>query len=264
MTFAEKYPDLKLRLISGAVLILVGGTALYLGGSVFLIAFILLAGVMAWEVVALDEKQSSLNYVIAALMAGSVVLYDRVGLSAGLIGLLATIVAYQVALKPKDFILRAVVFASIFLGIVGLIKLRLEVGLIAIVWILLCVIASDVGGYFAGRTFGGPKLWPAVSPKKTWSGTVGGWVLAACVGMYFSQYYPASPSTFAFYGIVIAIFAQAGDLSESVLKRRAGVKDSSNLIPGHGGFLDRFDGVIGASLLVFLMFVFGASGVFLG
>ena len=107
-------------------------------------------------------------------------------------------------------------------------------------------------GYFAGRSLGGPKFWPAISPKKTWSGTVAGWVGAALVGLGFVVF------TGAGWGLIVlsplvSFAGQMGDIAESWIKRRTGVKDSSRLIPGHGGVLDRFDALIGAVVLVMLL-----------
>jgi phosphatidate cytidylyltransferase len=96
---------------------------------------------------------------------------------------------------------------------------------------------------------GGPKLWPRVSPKKTWSGTVAGWVGATVVAILFAG---ATNAGFGLIGVSIAVSmaSQIGDIAESAIKRRSGVKDSSNLIPGHGGLLDRFDGMLGAAVFI--------------
>ncbi len=119
------------------------------------------------------------------------------------------------------------------------------------VWLVLVVVASDIMGYFAGRMLGGPKFWPRVSPKKTWSGTVAGWVGAAAVGLVLVVMGHAGPAIVVLSPLV-ALAGQMGDIVESLLKRRAGVKDASRLIPGHGGVLDRFDALIGAVLAVWL------------
>ncbi len=123
-------------------------------------------------------------------------------------------------------------------------------GFLSIIWAAMVVIAADVGGYFAGRTIGGPKLWPAVSPNKTWAGLLGGIALAFLVGGMFSG---ATTGTY-FYQVctvsaLAALLAQAGDLAESALKRHFGVKDAGTLIPGHGGLLDRLDGHMAAILV---------------
>lgn len=127
-------------------------------------------------------------------------------------------------------------------------------GLVSILWAALVVIAADVGGYFAGRIIGGPKLWPAVSPKKTWAGLGGGVVLAFLVGGIFSwattgTYFPQVCAV----SVVAAVLSQGGDLAESALKRHFGVKDAGALIPGHGGVLDRLDGHMAAILVAALV-----------
>jgi phosphatidate cytidylyltransferase len=137
-------------------------------------------------------------------------------------------------------------------GMMMLITLRAQSALLAVVPIIL-VIAVDVGAYFAGRTFGGPKIAPRISPSKTWAGLVGGAVAATLVMLFglaphiWTKFGPdiiefAAPS--AATGIFVAVIAQSGDFFESWMKRRAGVKDSGNLIPGHGGLFDRVDGLL--------------------
>jgi phosphatidate cytidylyltransferase len=123
-------------------------------------------------------------------------------------------------------------------------------GIAALILVLLVVWATDIGGYFAGRGVGGPKLWPRVSPKKTWSGFIGGTVsgallataVAAAAGL------SALPTLFLL-AFVLAAASQGGDLLESSLKRHFGAKDASSLIPGHGGVMDRLDGFVAAALL---------------
>ncbi|MBT0668061.1 phosphatidate cytidylyltransferase [Novosphingobium profundi] len=154
--------------------------------------------------------------------------------------------------------------------------------------VMLCVIAVDVGAYFAGRTFGGPKIAPAISPSKTWSGLVGGCTGAtlvlfgavmlwhrgslaisassdpaahqACFGSQPCWYLTANPvALFAqclLFGIILAVCAQGGDFLESWMKRRAGLKDSGNLIPGHGGLFDRVDGLLAVLFVLALMILF--------
>lgn len=123
-----------------------------------------------------------------------------------------------------------------------------------LIWIMACVWATDIGAYFVGSLAGGAKLAPSISPSKTWSGLVGGmaWaaVASALVGWVFGQ---GETVMLAAVGAVLAIVAQAGDLLESAAKRRAGVKDSGRLIPGHGGVLDRVDGLIAVLVAVALM-----------
>ena len=134
----------------------------------------------------------------------------------------------------------------------GMAHVRDDLGFGWMVWLVLVVVVTDVAGYFAGRIIGGPKFWPAVSPKKTWAGTSAGWVAAAVVGVGFGIGSGAT-GALVLASVVISFASQMGDIAESAIKRRVGVKDSSNLIPGHGGLLDRFDGMLGASLALLVL-----------
>jgi len=131
-------------------------------------------------------------------------------------------------------------------------------GLIMILLIFVIVWGTDIGAYFAGRTFGGPKLAPAISPKKTWSGFFGG-LIASIIGTmillnYTSTLVLSSPLIIA---AVLSVFSQLGDLFESWIKRRFDVKDSGQLIPGHGGIMDRVDGLIVAAVAFYVLILMG-------
>jgi len=128
-----------------------------------------------------------------------------------------------------------------------------------ILWIVACVWATDIGAYFIGSYAGGARLAPSISPSKTWSGLVGGASATAVVSALCGLAVGAGETlTLALTGVGIALVAQAGDLLESAQKRQAGVKDSGRLIPGHGGILDRIDGLIAA--LVFISLIRLATG----
>jgi len=129
-----------------------------------------------------------------------------------------------------------------------------ELGFACVLWLLLIVWTTDTAAYFTGRTLGGPKLAPSVSPKKTWSGACGGVIGAALVGYVFSLIWGLpSPGVVGLVSAVVSVIGQIGDLVESAFKRRFGVKDSGTLIPGHGGALDRMDSLITASLAAWLI-----------
>src|SRR6185369_2236473 len=123
--------------------------------------------------------------------------------------------------------------------------------------------ATDTGGYFAGRGLGGPKLWPKVSPKKTWAGAVGGFVASLAVAIGIEVFVPVRTVPLLVLGASLSMVAQLGDLFESAVKRHFGVKDSSRIIPGHGGLLDRLDGFVAAIILaaIFGLLRGGADGV---
>lgn len=122
-----------------------------------------------------------------------------------------------------------------------------------LLWVCCVVWATDIGAYFAGSLFGGPKICPSISPKKTWSGLLGGMLLAFAVSCLFGTLLPRHPLILlAISAPVLAVIAQLGDFFESWMKRYFGVKDSGNLIPGHGGILDRIDGLAPVAVVVAL------------
>jgi phosphatidate cytidylyltransferase len=136
-------------------------------------------------------------------------------------------------------------------------------GFAALILVLLVVWVTDIGGYFAGRGIGGPKLWPRVSPKKTWAGAIGGFALSLVVAGGFAASGLGKAGPLLLLAAVLSIASQLGDLFESAVKRRFGVKDSSQIIPGHGGLLDRLDGFVAAVVLaaIFGFLRAGADGV---
>lgn len=180
-------------------------------------------------------------------------------LAAGLIGEWAKLVFLFV----QSAIQRSLWIAAglIYIGIAVWTLLRLRDQYLAIaIYPVAVVIATDVGAYFAGRTVGGPKIAPRISPSKTWSGLIGGMVLAAIISAISTEwivlddsYQVALMGIFIVVGAILAVCAQAGDFLESWMKRRAGVKDSGTLIPGHGGLLDRMDGLLS------VLFVYGTA-----
>ena len=152
-----------------------------------------------------------------------------------------------------------------------LVRRDVEMGFVALLLVLAVVWASDIGGYFAGRGIGGPKLWPKVSPKKTWAGAIGGFTASLAVALLVAIFDPhrgdpllaLRTGPLLALAAVLSIAAQFGDLFESAVKRRFGVKDSSHLIPGHGGLMDRLDGFIAAIVLAAILGVLrgGADGI---
>ncbi|OKO78608.1 phosphatidate cytidylyltransferase [Bradyrhizobium sp. AS23.2] len=134
-----------------------------------------------------------------------------------------------------------------------LVRQDLVNGFAALMFVLLVVWATDIGGYFAGRGIGGPKLWPRVSPKKTWAGALGGFAASLAVAAGFAAFGVGKAVPLLLVSAVLSVVSQAGDLFESAVKRRFGVKDSSHLIPGHGGLMDRLDGFVAAILMAWII-----------
>ncbi|SDR07186.1 phosphatidate cytidylyltransferase [Pseudovibrio sp. Tun.PSC04-5.I4] len=180
-------------------------------------------------------------WIAAAMLGGAVLLYGAVGFD-----------------RTARWVSEGYVYAA--LTFVCLLALREgDDGLFFIIYLFLVVWGTDVAAYFSGRTFGGPKLWPAVSPNKTWSGAIGGVLFSSLVGMAFVAVAGGTQLLWAFgLAVVLSAVSQLGDLFESSLKRRFNVKDSSHLIPGHGGLLDRVDGLVAAAVFSYVV------GVLLG
>ncbi len=149
-----------------------------------------------------------------------------------------------------------ILFGSYFLIKIGVENPPLLLPLLAVIWM------ADIGAFFTGKAFGGPKLAPSISPGKTWIGAIGGFVIAFTGGLLFGQYMPSinglikpfsDPLINSFYLAVLIIVSQMGDLLESYAKRCFNIKDSSQILPGHGGFLDRLDSILGAGFLLSIL-----------
>lgn len=253
MNAPRKWDDLAPRIISGAAMAAGGLFLVWMGGIWFALLAILCAGLMVWELASMTDQArpaeaKALGVVAAATLAVVLFLHNPILMPALLLPPLL------ILLRPKrPMKIEATVYAAmIMLASYGLVAFREGYGMLWLLWLVLVVVITDIAGYFAGRIIGGPKFWPAVSPKKTWSGTVAGWLCAALVGFAFRQVSTAGIDLL-WISSVLAFASQMGDIAESAIKRRAGVKDSSNLIPGHGGLMDRFDGLLGAALFMLLV-----------
>jgi len=255
----SNFADLRARLISGLVMAVVGLGAIWLGGWPMTVLALLLAGLMGWELHKMTvpdaaEGRAEATGVVAAVLVGVFTYWQTGWIALAGMALGAVVMAWKM---PKDRVVFGLYFALILLAAHGLILLRGGYGLAFVLWLVLIVIASDVAGYFAGRVLGGPKFWPRISPKKTWSGTLAGWIMAALVGAGFVAV-QGWPWALVAVSALLAFAGQLGDIAESALKRRAGIKDSSALIPGHGGVLDRFDALIAVVALALALAYAGA------
>lgn len=219
----KKKTDLGVRTLSALAMLAIAGGALWLGGNVWTALVLMVAAGVMWEWANLAAAFARCGWTRVAWLALGIVY----------IGMASWVIDY--------------------LGRSG--------GALAVLLLVGPVIATDIGAYFAGRTIGGPKIAPAISPSKTWAG-LGGGVLGASLALLAiarSSYPMAEEEPLVNYllaGATIAVVAQTGDFFESWMKRRAGVKDSGRLLPGHGGLFDRVDGLLAVS---FAMGIVGAG-----
>lgn len=265
MAAAGRFGDLAPRVASGIVIALVGIGAVWAGGLVFRLMVCALVGAMVWELSRMaDPDAPSGKAPAAGLSAAVALLVFTLQLAGGwLLGAVALAVVLLAVRWPAPRAASAAYLALILFAGVGLILMRQAFGWDWVLWLVLVVAGSDIAGYFAGRMIGGPRFWPRVSPKKTWSGTMAGWLLAAIIGWAMAGMLGAGTAGLMVLSVLIAMAGQAGDIAESALKRRVGVKDSSNLIPGHGGVMDRFDALIAAALTFLILAEAGLVGAVL-
>lgn len=246
-----RWGDLAARMVSGLVMVAVGLAAVGAGGDVFHVFVALVCGVMIWELMRMMAPEAPGRAWQLGALCG-VAMLAAIHLPGILVlPVLLAPAAVAVSLVARDRWILGAYTALVMLAGYEMMAVRDDFGFAWMLWLVLIVVMSDVAGYFAGRILGGPKFWPRVSPKKTWSGTVAGWIGGALIGVCFVLWQGA-PLGLVPFSVVAALAAQMGDIAESAIKRRAGVKDSSALIPGHGGVLDRFDGMLGASVFVLL------------
>ena len=245
-----KWGDLGPRLLSGGIAAVFGLWVMWLGGHPFHILVAIVTGIMVWEVARMvDAGPKAIPFGVIAGISHIVLTSFPIAYT---LPLLFVPPLLGVAILDKHKISFALFTSAVLIAGLGLVILRDDYGFLWVAWLALVVIASDILGYFAGKIIGGPKFWPKVSPKKTWSGTLAGWVGAALVALVYIQLGHAGWQLISI-SIAIAIAGQLGDVAESGLKRRVGVKDSSNILPGHGGMFDRFDAMLGASLFLLVI-----------
>jgi phosphatidate cytidylyltransferase len=246
--------DLKPRAVSGVVMMALALAATWIGGAVFLAFWAIAAVGVAWEFQRLiGGPRLSLRVaaaVVGLLAAAPWALFANTGLS--LLMLLAGAVAAGAAADDRRRFEAGlgVLYAGAAMVAPALLRGSPTQGLAAILWLYAVVWGTDIGAYFGGRLIGGAKLWPAISPGKTWSGAWVGAGVAAVLGVVVAALATpggVKPLPMLVLGVLTSALSQGGDLYESALKRRAGVKDSSRLIPGHGGLMDRLDGFIVAA-----------------
>jgi phosphatidate cytidylyltransferase len=260
---------LLLRFISAAILLPIAFGGAWLGGPFWAVLVGVFALAMAWEwssICASGEMATGIRGIVPAGLAGMLAVALAIALAGASMILPALAVLAIGAAAAALLSIRGVAgqrrpvwqaLGPLYVGLpcIAIIWTRAQHdGLATLAWMLALVVAVDSGAYAAGRTIGGPKLAPRISPKKTWAGLAGGVAAALLIGG-ISAFLLELPrySPLILVSGVLAVVEQAGDLAESAFKRRFGVKDSSQLIPGHGGVLDRVDGLLAVALVVGLI-----------
>ncbi len=225
---------------------------IYFGAPWFDLLVILAGGVMAWEWASMCTggrftfpgwmMEAGIAICLVALYAANPLL--SLAAAAAVACVVAGISSVRGHASPARLAMGTAMISLFCLSFI-LLRATPDIGLMLVIWLVVAVWMTDAGGYFFGKLIGGPKLAPRISPNKTWAGLGGGMLLAglwsAAVAV-LSPEYAVGPAIVAAVGI--AVLAQLGDLAVSSVKRRFGVKDASSLIPGHGGFLDRLDGML--------------------
>jgi phosphatidate cytidylyltransferase len=251
--------NLQIRILSAIVLGVAVLGLVWLGGLVCRILAALVAGAIFYEWAAMRREPTSTgHHWLSALCLGLVLACLVLGFEARV---LFTVAALAILVSGMHGWARGqglwntsgVAYAALSAVTLSLIRGDERAGLLAILFLFAVVWATDVFAYFVGRAIGGPKLAPSISPSKTWSGAGGGAIGGVAGGVLFAALTGWGGIWVAAIALALAVIAQFGDLLESFLKRRQGVKDSSHLIPGHGGFMDRVDGLVAAAWALYLI-----------
>jgi phosphatidate cytidylyltransferase len=250
--------NLKLRIVSGAVLAAVAFLLAYAGPLPFALLILICAVVISWEWGRLVRGVTfDLGFYVHAIAVTVAIALSAAGYAALAV---AVLIIAAITLIPlyvgRGARLSALGVFYVGLPAVALLWLRSDepFGFTAVLFVFAVVWGSDTAAYAAGRAIGGPKLWPRVSPNKTWAGLLGALAAGAAAAAVFAALEPeASTVRLLLLGIGLAFVAQAGDLAESALKRLFNLKDASDLIPGHGGFMDRMDSIVAAAVAAALL-----------
>jgi phosphatidate cytidylyltransferase len=257
-TFIPRGSELALRVCSALVLVPLALATAYLGNWPFAVFWGVAAMGVLWEwtsLVAGTDRRFVLMTGAASLALALALVVSGLPLAAVIVLAIGTLAAASLApAERRLWIAGGIPYA----GALGLAPIVLrsdrEDGFLAVIFLFAVVWTTDIAAYFIGRRAGGPKLVPQVSPNKTWSGAIGGTLAAVVVGLALAKTAAlAGLFAIAMLAIVLSVSAQAGDVFESFLKRRFGAKDSSHLIPGHGGLMDRLDGFVTASVVATLI-----------
>ncbi|WP_018239622.1 phosphatidate cytidylyltransferase [Ensifer sp. BR816] len=252
--------ELKLRIASGIVLAAIALGATWAGGFAFQLLSVAIGLLVYYEwstITRLVERDFQGNAVgwLSQVVIAAFVLMDYMSYSLPVLAAGFVLSALWVLIKRTSWWLPAgVAYAGLTSISLAAIRGADYLGLIAMLFVFAVVWGTDIFAYFIGRAVGGPKLAPAISPGKTWSGAIGGAVCGVVAGVaVFMAHFSLDDARIPIVALLLSVASQVGDLFESFVKRRFGVKDSSQLIPGHGGVMDRVDGLIFAAVAALLL-----------
>lgn len=246
------------RMITSLVLIPLVIACIILGyPTIFLLALVA-AALLSWEWSTMVPNSRPTFYAVCYFFAAVVAILMKPLIIpvAIMLGALALMFIKSKGEAHRKLLLLGIPYIAI--GIGSIVSIYVAYGPYIILWFIFLVWGVDIGGYFVGTTLKGPKLAPKISPNKTWSGLAGGVLLSALISYGVMIFFNVSATVSVYYivlAIILAVIAQIGDLIESYIKRRLNIKDSSNLIPGHGGIFDRIDGLIFAAPFAYLLLV---------
>ncbi len=249
---STKSNELNSRIVSATVLVILALVSMWWGGLLFQAFWALTAFLCFFECISISMPGiRPILYIVASFVI-LVVSAQTISFSSSVIVslIISSLFTWFFSVPGKRvWAISGLVYASAFAFSMTVIRASPNAGLVAIFWLCGIVWLSDVAAYFVGRTFGGPKLMPKISPKKTWSGFVGGiagGILASCLILYFADI--SAKWQHYILAVLLSMAVAVGDLLESAFKRHFNVKDSGSLIPGHGGVLDRADGLMAAAI----------------
>lgn len=258
---APRLSNLQTRAISAVVLAAVALSATWAGGIWFRLLAVAIGAAVFFEWATMAGRVASIRQQAGSwVLVGLVLLALAVGMDAqtvflGALGAALLVFLYGRLAGEGGWLWLAVAYAAIPAAALAFLRDGDAAGLWAILFLFAVVWATDILAYFVGRAVGGPKLAPSISPGKTWSGAIGGAAAGtlAGIGVAAAAASPASPWLIGLAALLLSVLSQMGDLFESGLKRRFGVKDSGWLIPGHGGVMDRVDGLVAAAIALYVV-----------
>jgi phosphatidate cytidylyltransferase len=257
--------NLQIRVISAVVLGIVVLGLTWAGGMAFRLLAVLIAAAIFYEWAAMTRTPGNRPHqwivwgLLAVVLVATALGLRETTVFGMLLLTLAFAAAHAIASGEGMWTVSGLLYAALSGISLAFLRNADEAGLLAILLLFVVVWATDTFAYFVGRAVGGPRLAPAISPGKTWSGAIGGAVCGTLAGSLFAIVTgSAALAPIIVLSLLLSVVSQVGDLFESWVKRRRGVKDSSNFIPGHGGIMDRVDGLVAAAFALYLIgWVFG-------